>query len=68
MSDETNEETETTEETAAPAGKKSNELFQPTATKPTALSGMLTRPSDIPVRPGFLSPANKNSKAMKKKK
>jgi hypothetical protein len=65
LSDETTETTEATEPTPT---KKSTELFQPTATTPTAPPGMLTRPSDIPVRPGFRSPSNKNSKAQKKRK
>lgn len=44
-----------------------HELFEPTAvpSTPTAPPGALTNPSDITARPGFRSPSNNKSKAMK---
>lgn len=55
-------------EIETPAGEKANKDFlQPTSlpTTPTAPPGVLTRPSDLTARPGFRSPPNNKSKAMK---
>ena len=55
-------------EIEAPAEEKVNKDFlQPTSlpSTPTAPPGVLTRPSDLTARPGFRSPSNNKSKAMK---
>ncbi|MDP2312929.1 MAG: hypothetical protein Q8P41_08490 [Pseudomonadota bacterium] len=54
-------------DTEKPAEDGKSELFQSTSlpSTPTAPPGALTNPSDITARPGFRSPSNSKSKAMK---
>jgi hypothetical protein len=62
MSDTDKPEIETTTEE-----KPNKDFLQPTSLPgtPTAPPGVLTRPSDLTARPGFRSPPNNKSKAMK---
>ena len=67
MPDNEQPEIETPASPAAGEEKVNKDFLQPTSlpSTPTAPPGVLTRPSDLTVRPGFRSPANNKSKAQK---
>lgn len=60
---ETGDDTETGEE-----GEGKGKKAATSATPRVGLQSLLTRDSDMTVRPGFRNPANKRTKAQKKKR